>query len=235
MANYIILSPSKEMDASPGQQITEKHDLTQAIQAKLKGLNRLEIAQLFQIKGNLLNQVETYFTKLDTDQAKAAYLTYQGLAFRQIDWSNLDLAYCDQHLRILSALYGPLKPSDPIHPYRLDLQVALKIHGKSLRALWEPIISDYFKGATIYNLASKEFSQLISAPDCEVIDIQFIKRTGKNLPSATTKKLRGQLAQHLLLAQNFDLETFNAFATKVKADQFTTDINQQTVTYVFKA
>ncbi|UPQ85007.1 YaaA family protein [Ignavigranum ruoffiae] len=235
MANYIILSPSKEMDASLGQQTAKKHDLTQAIQAKLKGLNRLEIAQLFQIQGDLLNQVETYFTKLDTDQAKSAYLTYQGLAFRQIDWSNLDLTYCDQHLRILSALYGPLKPSDPIHPYRLDLQVALTIQGKSLKALWRPIINNYFKGATIYNLASKEFSQLISSSDCEMIDIQFIKRTGKNLPSSTTKKLRGQLAQHLLLAQNFDPETFNDFASKVKADQFIIDSSLQTMTYVFDA
>lgn len=231
MKTYLILSPSKEMNAVPGQQAIHLNTISQQVQKTLQNLDRSQLAYYYKINDKLLKRVKEYHENLNQTQAKAAYLTYQGLAFRQIDWSQLDLNYANQHLRILSALYGPLKPTDPINPYRLDLQVPLKIQNQSLKTLWSPYVNRYFNDATVYNLASQEFSQLISDKEIRVINIQFVHQSGKKMASASAKKLRGQLANHLLLAKNFNEETFNTFLTDQAQVSFNWD--KQEITYVF--
>lgn len=73
--------------------------------------------------------------------------------------NNVDKSWIDKHVVIIDALYGILKPYDLISPYRLDFKTNI---GIDLKATWKDIINNELKDTKIYNLASKEFSELIS-------------------------------------------------------------------------
>ncbi len=91
--------------------------------------------------------------------------TYTGLVYKYLNLKDYDpsmLAFMDQHLVILSAMYGALRPLDGIRPYRLDMK--MQIMTKTLYEFWQKDLESYFKGETIIDLASTEFSKMISLP-----------------------------------------------------------------------
>lgn len=230
MANIIIMSPSKEMVLEPGTQALIDHfSLSQEIIQEIQTWPQATIAKKMSVNDSIAHQVFHFYQDINKKTAKPAYLTYSGLAFRQIAWSDLDLDYAKEHLNILSALYGPLSPLDPINPYRLDFSMGVKIGKTSIKTLWKDRFKDYFKDQTIYNLASKEFSDLLDPNSCLLISIEFLKANGKPHPSATAKKLRGQVANQLLKAQSFEAEVFKGFLT----DDFNChyDLENQKITY----
>ncbi|WP_348245838.1 YaaA family protein, partial [Salmonella enterica] len=89
---------------------------------------------------------------------------YQGLEARTLDAA--DLAWAQDHLRILSGLYGLLRPLDAIQPYRLEMGVRLKTRrGESLYDFWGDRIArrlrddcDGHADPTVVNLASQEYA-----------------------------------------------------------------------------
>ncbi|AMB99503.1 hypothetical protein AWM75_05610 [Aerococcus urinaehominis] len=215
MKEIIILSPAKEMDMTVGQERPLVNAYSNHVRSTLLEMNLEQIGQIFKIKADKAQQVVACYQRLLDDYAKPAKATYQGLAFRQLHFDQLDSEFCDQHLRILSALYGPLKPSQAINPYRLDFNCRLNLGDTSLRQAWLDNYHDQLQGYRIFNLASQEFANLVNRQENEVIDIVFLRdaRTQKAAPSATAKKLRGQLANYLLLYQDFSLASFKDFTS----------------------
>ena len=115
---------------------------------------------------------------------------YTGIAFRSFDVASLkedERRYMDEHLKIMSAFYGPLCPEELIRPYRLDFNTKLKIDGKSLKNFWKEEYNNSFdEGEVILNLASNEFSSLLDRKKFTIYDFEFFEKKNGKLKSHST-------------------------------------------------
>lgn len=214
MKSIIILSPSKEMDFAPGDQLPDLDEAAKKILHALQSMSLEALAVQLQLSGGQARIIYDATQKAALPMAKAAADTYRGLAFRQIDRAILLSPFARDRVRILSALYGPIAPDTPINPYRLDFTKGLNVEGTSLKSLQKKNFTDKLAGCRIYNLASKEFSERIDKKQvAQWFDVEFYMDPSmkKRAPSATCKKLRGQLAAHLLAMESFEEKTFAAF------------------------
>ena len=214
MKSIIILSPSKEMDFALGDQLPALDEAAKKILGALQRMSLEALAAQLQLSGEQARIIYDATQKAALPTAKAAADTYRGLAFRQMDRAILLSPFARDRVRILSALYGPIAPDAPINPYRLDFTKSLNVDGASLKSLQKKNFTDKLANSCIYNLASKEFSERIDKKQvAQWIDVEFYMDPSmkKRAPSATCKKLRGQLAAHLLAMESFEEKTFAAF------------------------
>lgn len=214
MKSIIILSPSKEMDFALGDQLPALDEAAKKILGALQRMSPEALAAQLKLKGEQAQLIYDATQKAALPTAKAAADTYRGLAFRQMDREILLSPFARERVRILSALYGPIAPDAPINPYRLDFTKGLNVDGESLKSLQKKNFTDKLANSCIYNLASKEFSERIDKKQvARWIDVEFYMDPSmkKRAPSATCKKLRGQLAAHLLAMESFEEKTFAAF------------------------
>lgn len=211
MKNFIILSPSKEMDWSPGTGRVSLSPTAEKIVHELCKMDKASLATFFAIKDDLAEKLVDGYAKIEENRAKAAMDTYTGLAFRQMDKNLLARDFAGEHLVILSALYGPLSPHDMIRPYRLDFTKPLKVEEESLKSLQKKNFTEFFAGSRVFDLASGEFSSRIDKKQVgQWINIDFCEGD-KKAPSATAKKLRGLLANHILREESFERKVFESF------------------------
>lgn len=214
MKSLLILSPSKEMDFTPGDQRPAMDEAAKKILNTLQSMSQEELATQLQLSGEQARIIYDATQNAALPKAKAAADTYRGLAFRQMDRAILLSPFARKTVRILSALYGPIAPDTPINPYRLDFTKSLNVEGESLKSLQKKNFTDKLANSCIYNLASKEFSQRIDKKKvAQWIDVEFYTDPSmkKRAPSATCKKLRGQLAAHLIAMESFEEKAFAAF------------------------
>ncbi|MEM7071450.1 MAG: peroxide stress protein YaaA, partial [Pseudomonadota bacterium] len=141
--------------------------------------------------------------------------TYIGLNLATMD--DQTLQYANQHLRILSGLYGYLKPFDKIEPYRLEMGSNLTgAHGKNLYDFWEDSILKHLlselqqdQSPFLFNLASNEYFKVLThaqnkiklkKEQLQIIDFKFFINKAGNLksPGFATKRARGQMARFIL-------------------------------------
>lgn len=214
MRNFLILSPSKEMDWSPGTGRVALDPVAEMILSELRKMDVESLAKFFGIKEDLAEKLALSYEHMEEPTAKAAKDTYRGIAFRQMDPEVFGSAFAREHLVILSALYGPIAPDFMMKPYRLDFTKLLKIEGESLKSLQRKNYSDFFAGSRVYDLASGEFSSRIDKKQVEKwISVDFYDGE-KKAPSATAKKLRGMLANHILSSESFEREVFESFSAE---------------------
>lgn len=219
----IIFAPAKEMRID--KLSTDKplySATTQAIIQTLQAQSDDQLKKLYKISDQQVSQVKDYMRHLNTGPAYQALDLYNGLAFRQIDVDLADIAiasYLDQHFRILSALYGPVKATDPIRPYRLDFNTPLKVNGQNLRHLWGSDFNDFFeKEEIILNLASQEFSAMLDKDRYTWIDFEFYeydvtKANGIKKHATISKKGRGKMLQFLAENQIRDIAAIKEFCS----------------------
>lgn len=214
MKSIIILSPSKEMDFTPGDRAPAMNVVAKKILNALQSMTEHELAAQLQLRGEQARIIYDAYQNAALPTAKAAADTYRGLAFRQMDRDGLLSPFARDRVRILSALYGPIGPDAPINPYRLDFTKSLSVEGEPLKSLQKKNFTDKLANCRIYNLASKEFSERIDKKKmAQWIDVDFYidPSMKKRAPSATCKKLRGQLAAHLIAMESFEEKAFAAF------------------------
>lgn len=214
MKSLLILSPSKEMDFIPGDQLPDLDEAAKKILNTLQSMTEHELAVQLQLRGEQARIIYDAYKNAALPTAKAAADTYRGLAFRQMDRELLLSPFARDGVRILSALYGPIAPDAPINPYRLDFTKSLNVEGEPLKSLQKRNFTEQLANCRIYNLASKEFSERIDKKKmAQWIDVDFYMDPSmkKRAPSATCKKLRGQLAAHLIAMESFEEKAFAAF------------------------
>ncbi|KAA9300325.1 MULTISPECIES: peroxide stress protein YaaA [Aerococcus] len=230
----IILSPAKELDRSKAQakdwQLSTK---SQKIVDRLQNLNTNELQASLNLTDKQVSQVQDFIADFDREVSYPAIQLYHGLAFRQFlldDLTPSQTDYLKDHVRILSALYGPIQPFTPIKAYRLDFTMPLRVEGQSLRQYWKGDFDQAFRaGETVINLASQEYASMLQRDRYQWIDIEFYRyQQGqvKKAPSATAKKLRGLMANALVHDQvdsleavkHFEAEGFSYDASSSKAD-----------------
>jgi uncharacterized protein len=151
------------------------------------------------------------FTERNARQAVLAFDgdVYDGLQARQLAPADLDWA--QQHLRILSGLYGVLRPLDWMQPYRLEMGTALQVGDTpNLYRYWGSRIAEHLNGVlaadktpVVVNLASQEYFKAVdrSALKARVIDCVFEewKPGGWKIVSFSAKKARGLMVRYAIM------------------------------------
>ena len=146
---------------------------------------------------------------------------YTGLQAETLSEDQLD--YAQKHLRMLSGLYGLLRPLDLMQPYRLEMGTRLaNARGKDLYAFWGTRISEWLNEALadqgddlLLNLASTEYFSAVkrSALNARIIDIEFkdLKNGQYKIISFYAKKARGMMSRFVIEERIDSPEALRAF------------------------
>lgn len=199
----ILLSPSKTQDFSNplgiGQDKLKYEDVSNQIYNHLKKLDLDDILSAYKVSEKLALEVQCMIKSYEDSQSSEAISAYTGSVYREIkvnDYSEIELKFLQNHVRILSSFYGVLKPLDLIKAYRLDMKTKLK--ELDIKKIWKDLYSDEFKDEDlIINLASKEFSSIINA---DFINIDFKDYNGdKYIVKGTYAKIaRGKMVNEIV-------------------------------------
>ncbi|MDA9133623.1 peroxide stress protein YaaA [Gammaproteobacteria bacterium] len=231
----IVLSPAKTLDYSvdPKSNHTAPQFLSQSssLIKTLKEKEPKDIASLMGLSDKLATlNFDRYQSwkaaKTVSKDAKPSMLVFKGDVYQGLDaenFNNKQLKFAQKHLRILSGLYGILRPMDVIKPYRLEMGTKLKTSkGKNLYEFWdkrvqENVLDDLAsqKSDLLINLASKEyFSVLGKMPDyINVISPVFKDyKNGKHkIISFYAKRARGLMAKWIIENNIKDFEQLSQF------------------------
>jgi len=224
----IIISPAKTLDFDKIELKDRSKpvflDMAEEIIAVLKKLTVEDIEKKLKVNKNLaVLNYERYkkWKKEDENNSKQAVFTYNGHLFKNIElnsFKNDDIDYLQEHLVIISALYGVLKPLDLIQPYRLDFLAKIKINDKSLYNFWQDTITEYFNKLNddiVINLASGEYSKVLDRKKLNkrLVDIVFKEfKNGKyKTMSMSAKKMRGRFLNFMAKNNIADLEFLKDF------------------------
>lgn len=171
------------------------------------------------------------------ENAKQALLAFKGDVYTGLnaeDFGEDDFAFAQDHLRMLSGLYGVLRPLDLMQPYRLEMGTRLaNARGKDLYAFWGERISQWLNETlaaqgddVLLNLASNEYFGAVKrkALQARVIDTEFkdLKNGQYKIISFYAKKARGMMARYVIRERLRDpagLKDFNAHGYYFSAEQ----------------
>lgn len=220
-----VISPAKRLDfsASPiGLEPTKPHYLSEAhkLVDRARELSKGEIKSLMHLSDDLatLNyeRFQSFKKKANAVGSKPAVLSFAGDVYLGLDASSLsddDLAFAQDHLRILSGLYGILRPMDLIQPYRLEMGRELSNpQGKNLYAFWGDKLAKSIDAAVkphahpvVINLASNEYFTAARAKDIKARIITPVFRDIKDGKARTlsffAKKARGLMAREIITSR----------------------------------
>jgi cytoplasmic iron level regulating protein YaaA (DUF328/UPF0246 family) len=166
---------------------------------------------------------QTFTETFSPENSKQALLAFKGEVYAKMeadDFSAEDLEFAQQHLRILSGLYGLLKPLDLIQPYRLEMGTTLKTKkGANLYQYWGTKISKALnaagEGQTLVNLASQEYFKAVDQKTLKmpVISIHFKEHKDNRyqVVGFFAKQARGLMARYAILNRITDPEQLKVF------------------------
>lgn len=231
-----LLSPAKSLDEKP---LTNPvyHSMPRLLSSStvladsLKQLSSNQIGQLMGISEQLseLNhrRYQQWVPVYGAEQGgKQAVLAFNGDVYEGLDASTLEkasLEYAQDHLRILSGLYGVLRPMDMILPYRLEMGCSLQVGPhKNLYAFWGDkltslLLEDLQASGypVIVNLASNEYFKAIKSKQvpCRIITPVFKERKGDRyqVVSFYAKRARGLMARFAMQHRIDEPEALKAF------------------------
>jgi cytoplasmic iron level regulating protein YaaA (DUF328/UPF0246 family) len=234
----IVISPAKTLDfetPSPLKKSTQPQFLAESQQLidELRELDPAQISELMSISANLgeLNHARfmNWSTPFTRRNAKQALLAFRGDVYTGLDadsFSADDIAFAQKHLRILSGLYGLLRPLDLMQPYRLEMGAGFaNRRGKNLYAFWGQRITDALnrelskqRKPTLINLASGEYFKAVhpKALAAQVIAPIFKERKGDDykIVSFFAKKARGLMSAYIVKQQLTEPEAIKEFAVE---------------------
>lgn len=245
----IVLSPAKSLDYDTPP-TTDVHTTPAFVPRSaelielLKKLSPAEIGSLMSISDPLavlnVNRYASWSRKFTSKNAKQAVLAFNGDVYEGLDAASLNakqLDYLQGHVRILSGLYGMLRPLDLMQPYRLEMGTRLaNAHGKDLYAFWGGEITEAInaelatqKTPVLVNLASEEYFKVVKPKllKAQVISPVFEDWKGGKykIISFYAKRARGLMARYAALKnisqpdklKAFDLDGY-VFAPEASSD-----------------
>jgi len=231
----IVISPAKKLDydtPSKTKKFTmpEYLDESAKLIKTLRNYSAMDLAELMNLSMNLaeLNFDRYYQWKKNygENEAKQCLLAFKGDVYAGMDAENFkakDLDYAQSHLRILSGLYGLLRPLDLMMPYRLEMGTRLENErGKNLYEFWGEMITDGInkqlksqKDDILINLASNEYFKSVKAKKIEgrIITPQFKenKNGSYKMIGIYAKKARGLMTRFILLNRLKDPQDIKSF------------------------
>ncbi|MET1076837.1 MAG: peroxide stress protein YaaA [Pseudomonas sp.] len=242
----MVISPAKTLDFETPP-VTEhfthpEHlDHAQELVSQLRTYSPTQLAELMHLSDKLagLNAARfgSWTPTFSPDNAKQALLAFKGDVYTGMQaetFDEADFAFAQTHLRMLSGLYGLLRPLDLMQPYRLEMGTRLgNARGKDLYAFWGDLISGWLQQAlrdqgdqVLLNLASNEYFSAVQRPqlDARIIDVQFrdLKNGQYKIISFHAKKARGLMSRYVIkerLRDPLGLQDFNAEGYRYAREQ----------------
>jgi cytoplasmic iron level regulating protein YaaA (DUF328/UPF0246 family) len=238
----IVLSPAKSLDLATPSPTTEQTlpaftRRAEQLIGVLRDLSPGQVGDLMHISDQLatLNVARYASWTLDHADGYQAAMAFNGDVYAGLDARSLQpqaIAFAQRHLRILSGLYGLLRPLDLIHPYRLEMGTKLATPGgKDLYAFWGETITQALnaelattRSTALVNLASEEYfksvkPKLLSAPVITPVFEDW--KNGKyKIISFYAKRARGMMARFAIengitdvdQLKNFDVDGYGFIA-----------------------
>ncbi|MEZ5489970.1 MAG: peroxide stress protein YaaA [Gammaproteobacteria bacterium] len=231
----VVLSPAKSLDLeSPvaTRKFSQPEFLSEArkLVKDLKKLNPEELSELMHMSSKLgtLNYARfaNWQTPFDKDNARPAIFTFIGDVYQGLEaksFTSADLNYAQKHLRILSGLYGVLRPLDLMQPYRLEMGTRLATSkGQDLYGFWGRKLTSNLnedlateKGKILLNLASNEY---FNAIDVKALDGTVITPVFKDFSNGKyrflsfyAKQARGMMAAFVIRNRITTVEKLKEF------------------------
>ena len=231
----ILLSPAKSLNEAqtvrPNYTLPRHRKESFELVKVLRGYQEEDLMKLMSLSKGLaeLNHAryKSFRKTHEADRSFIAVDTFDGDVYKGLEastWSVSEVDFAQDHLRILSGLYGLLRPLDLMHPYRLEMGTRLKTdRGNNLYQYWdETITRDLNKdlkaigSRTIINLASNEYFKAVKKDKlkADILTINFKEyRDGKlKFISFNAKKARGLMAKYIIqngISSQEDIKGFN--------------------------
>lgn len=231
----IVISPAKTLDYDTPPQtrtftVPDYVDDSQLLIERARRYSALDIAELMEVSMKLaelnFDRFEQWHSPFTPDNAKQAVLAFKGDVYTGLDaetFSAADFKFAQNHLRILSGLYGLLRPLDLMQPYRLEMGRKVDTaRGKNLYEFWGTTITEGLNAQLkkletpyLINLASNEYFKSVKpkALDGEIITPEFKdwKNGQYKMMGVYAKKARGQLSRFVIQNQLTDPEQMKDF------------------------
>ena len=231
----ITLSPSKGQDfEEPGlsKKYSKPADLkdSELLIKELRKIKSKELQEMMAVSENIarlnVERYKTFQTPFTTKNAKQAIFAFKGDVYGGLDLATFDeddFSYAQDHLRILSGLYGCLRPLDLIQPYRLEMKTKLKnARGDNLYQFWDDRITKSInkelkkqQEPVLVNLASNEYFKSVKPKLLEgrLLNINFKEsKDGKTRVVAIfAKRARGMMADYIIRNRIEDPEDLKKF------------------------
>lgn len=217
----MVISPAKTLDFSSRDcsdfTLPEKLDQSQVLVDQLRHLSESDLGSLMQISPKLSDlsyqRYQDFEIPFTLDNSKQALLAFKGDVYKGIDTATYnpeDLNFAQKHLRILSGLYGILRPLDLIQPYRLEMGTQFKNHkGKNLYEFWErqiaEAINESLEGESedyLVNLASNEYFKAVDQKTLKAKLLNIAFKEQKNgvfkVVAIHAKRARGLMVDYAI-------------------------------------
>jgi len=231
----IVISPAKKLDYETPAITSEfstpdfMGDSKQLIK-RLRDFSALDLAELMKLSMKLaelnFDRYEAWKPTCTKKNAKQALLAFQGDVYKGLDaasFTSTDFTFAQQHLHILSGLYGILRPLDLMQPYRLEMGTRLDTsRGKNLYEFWGSTITEglnkqlkKLKTKTLINLASNEYFKSVKTKelDAEIITPAFkeFKNGDYKMIGIYAKRARGLMSRYIIKNKLKDPESLKDF------------------------
>jgi len=230
----VIISPAKKLDFDTKATVDsytqcEYLETSKKLIKDLKSLKVQEIAKMMKLSKSLaelnFNRYQDFKTPFSLKNSKQAAFAFKGDTYIGLEFDSFtpdEIEYSQNHLRILSGLYGILRPLDLIQPYRLEMGTKFGIgKSKNLYEVWQEKLTqdlnhELKENKYLVNLASKEYFSAVDFKNLEGKVITPIFKEKKNgeykIISFNAKRARGKMSQFIMknkISKPEDLKSFN--------------------------
>ncbi len=205
-------------------------DYTKKLLHRCRAMSREEIRTLMKVSDKLAESTHQRFSEFSLphldDFASPALSTFAGDVFSEIrceDYGRDDFLYAHHHVRILSGLYGVLRPLDLMQPYRLEMGYKLGIgEAANLYEFWSDAVTAQLNhdlrqtgSSCLVNCASKEYSRTIARRrlDAPVLDLSFKQKKNGKISSIAIygKRARGMFVDWFITTRSAEPDKLREF------------------------
>lgn len=231
----IVVSPAKTLDYTTPPKIKkftlpDYLDDSAELIHRMREFSSLDISELMKVSTKIadlnFDRFEVWDRKFTEKNAKQAVLAFKGDVYTGLDAESFtakDFAFAQKHFRMLSGLYGLLRPLDLMQAYRLEMGTRLSNErGKNLYEFWGDTVTEGLnaqlkevKSKYLINLASNEYFKVVKPKvlDGEIITPAFkeLKNGEYKMIGVYAKKARGLLSRYIIQNQLSDIEDIKSF------------------------
>jgi hypothetical protein len=231
----VVISPAKKLDfetPAPTKKFTKPVDLkkSEELIKELRKCKPQEISKLMKLSDDLtelnVKRYKNFTTPFNLKNAKQAMFAFKGDTYVGLDADTMgdkEIEFAQNHLRILSGLYGLVSPLDLVQPYRLEMGTKFPVGDKkNLYEFWRDNITDQLndllkKEKVLVNCASNEYFKSIDTKklDAKIITPAFKEKKGDEykMVGFFAKKARGMMSRYIIENQIKDPKDILGFDT----------------------
>ncbi len=231
----IVVSPAKTLDYTTPPKvkkftIPDYLDDSAELIHRMREFSSLDISDLMHVSTKIadlnFDRFESWDKNFTQENAKQAVLAFKGDVYTGLDVENFtskDFNFAQKHFRMLSGLYGLLRPLDLMQPYRLEMGIRLSTdRGKNLYEFWGNTVTEGLnaqlkksKSKILVNLASNEYFKVVKPKvlEGEIITPAFkeFKNGEYKMIGVYAKKARGLMSRYIIQNQLTDIEDIKSF------------------------